>query len=194
VLVNFLKPKPKQKFNPVNPRPKTLRRIIPKGFIGDCPLSPQSGFTLVEALISILIFGLTLTAVFYVLVVNLGAAQSVKNNFIASGLVQEGMETVRNIRDNDWLAGSSFGTGIPDGNYRVQWNSQSLMAFADSYLKKDSGTGFFSYDSGSDTIFKRAVTINAVSGIEKQVVITVTWNERGRSKSVSAEDHLYNWK
>jgi prepilin-type N-terminal cleavage/methylation domain-containing protein len=155
----------------------------------------NTGFTLVETLVSLLIFSIALTAVFYVLVVNLNDAELIKNNFIASGLVQEGMEAVRNIRDNDWLAGGPFGTSVPDGNYRVQWNSQSLMAFADSYLKKDGGTGFFSYDSGSDTLFKRSVAISTVSpGVEKRVVVTVTWSEKGKPITVSAEDHLYNWK
>lgn len=157
--------------------------------------TPNAGFALVEVLISVLVFSLALTAIFFVLIVNLGNAQLVKNNFIASGLVQEGMEVIRNIRDNDWHAGNPFGTGIPDGNYRVQWNSQVLMPFADTYLKKDSGTGFFSYDSGGDTLFKRSVTISTISaGVEKKVVVTATWSERGRSVSVSAEDHLFNWK
>lgn len=178
-----------------NLKPKTLPRIIPKEFIRGYNLKPERGFTLVEVLVSVLIFSLALTAVFYVLVVNLGDAELIKNNFIASGLVQEGMEVVRNIRDSDWHANNPFGTGIPDGNYRVQWNSQSLMAFADSYLKKDSGTGFFSYDSGGDTFFKRSVVISTISpGVEKKVVVTVTWSEKGKPRSVSAEDHLFNWK
>jgi prepilin-type N-terminal cleavage/methylation domain-containing protein len=154
-----------------------------------------AGFTLVEVLVSILVFSLALTAIFYILVTNISDADLIKNNFIASGLVQEGMEVVRNIRDNDWHTNNPFGTSIPDGTYRVQWNSQSLMPFADSYLKKDSGTGFFSYDTGADTVFKRTVTISTVvSNVEKKVIVSVTWNEKGKQKSVSAEDHLYNWK
>ena len=172
-----------------NPKPE-------KGFTQHHFLKKSgAGFTLVEALVSLLIFSIALTAVFYILFINIGDAELIKNNFIASGLIQEGMETVRNIRDSDWHANNPFGAGIPDGNYRVQWNSQSLMAFADSYLKKDSGTGFFSYDSGGDTLFKRAVTISTISpDVEKKVVVTVTWSEKGRPISISAEDHLFNWK
>jgi prepilin-type N-terminal cleavage/methylation domain-containing protein len=154
----------------------------------------NAGFTLVEALVSLLIFSVALTAIFSLLTNNLKDASLVEHNFVASGLVQEGMEVVRNIRDSDWYTGNPFGTAIPDGSYRVQWNSQSLLPFADLFLKKDSGNNLVSYDAGNDTIFKRTVTINAVSSVEKQVVVSVTWSERGVSKSVSAEDHLFNWK
>ena len=43
------------------------------------------------------------------------SAAAIKNNFIASGLVQEGMEVVRNIRDQDWFLGNSFGASLADG-------------------------------------------------------------------------------
>jgi len=163
--------------------------------INHSPPTDNAGFTLVEVLISLLIFSIALTAIFYILVINIGNAQLIKNNFIASGLVQEGIEIVRNIRDNDWHLGNSFGATTPDGTYRVQWNSQALLPFADLFLKKDSGNGLVSYDdTGNNTLFKRTVTISTVSGVEKEVVVTVTWNERGISKSVSAEDHLYNWR
>jgi len=154
----------------------------------------NAGFTLVETLVSVLIFGVTLTAIFSLLTNNLKDASLIKDNFIASGLVQEGMEVVRNIRDSDWHARNPFGTSIPDGNYRVQWNSTALLPFADLFLKKDSGNGLASYDTGNDTIFKRTITISTVSSVEKMVVVSVTWDERGRPKSVSAEEHLFNWK
>ncbi len=155
----------------------------------------NAGFTLVEALVSLLIFSIALTAIFSLLTNNLKNASLVEHNFIASGLVQEGMETLRNIRDNEWHLSNTFGATIPDGSYRVQWNSQALLPFADLFLKKDSGNGLVSYDgAGNNTIFKRTVIISTVSGVEKRVVITVAWNERGISKSISAEDHLFNWK
>ncbi len=167
---------------PLRPTPNTLR-------------PSNAGFTLVEALVSLLIFSIALTAIFALLADNLKEASLIKNNFIASGLVQEGMEVARNIRDNDWYLGNPFGTSIPNGSYRVQWNSQALLPLApEPYLKKDSGNGLFSYDTGSDTMFKRTVTISAVSGAEKRVVVSVTWSERGIPKSVSAENHLFNWK
>ena len=157
----------------------------------------NSGFTLIEILVTIFIFAIAFTATSFILSTNLRSASAVRNNFVASGLAQEGIEAVRNIRDRDWFLGNAFGTSIANGTYRVQWNSQSLIALgADPVLKKDSGSGLFSYDSGSDTIFKRTVVISTITAnIEKKVVITVNWIERGGAvKSLSAEEHLFNWK
>ncbi|HEY4506550.1 MAG TPA: prepilin-type N-terminal cleavage/methylation domain-containing protein [Candidatus Paceibacterota bacterium] len=155
------------------------------------------GFTLVEVLISIFIFSLAFTATSFVLTTNMRSASFVGDSFVASGLAQEGLEVVRNIRDRDWFLGNSFGTSIPNGTYRVQWNSESLIALGlNPSLKLDSTNGLFSYDSGPDTIFKRTVTITTVSAnIEKRVIVTVSWNERGGAvKTLSAESHLFNWR
>lgn len=157
----------------------------------------NAGFTLVEVFIATLLFSIVFTASSFVLSGNLRSASVIKNNFVASGLTQEGMEAVRNIRDRDWFLGNSFGTSIPDGSYRIQWDSQALIALGTNpNLKKDSATGIFSYDLGSDAIFKRLIEISTiVPGIEKKIVATVTWVERGgATKTVSAEEHLFNWK
>ena len=137
------------------------------------------------------------TATSFILTTNLRSASAIRDNFIASGLAQEGMEAVRNIRDRDWFLGNAFGASIPDGAYRVQWNSQSLIVLApDSYLKKDGISGIFSYDTGNDVIFKRTVNISTITAnVEKKIVITVSWTDRGGTpKLLSAEEHLFNWK
>lgn len=159
-------------------------------------LQTNSGFTLVEVLVTIFIFGLALTATSFVLSANLRSASAIRNNFLASGLVQEGIEITRNLRDKEWFLTNSFGASIPDGSYRVQWNSQSLIIFGSNpNLKKDISTGIFSYDSGNDTIFTRTVVISTVvPGVEKKIVVTVNWNDRIINKSVSAEEHLFNWR
>lgn len=164
----------------------------------------NSGFTLVEVLIAIFLFGLSFTATSFILTANLRSAISIQNNFIASGLAQEGIEVVRNIRDRDWFLGNPFGTSIPDGTYRVQWDSQALIALGSNpNLNRNITTGIFSYDSVGgffpETIFKRTVDIVLVAPAgpseEKRIIVNVTWIERGGAlKSVSAEDHLYNWK
>ncbi len=154
----------------------------------------EKAFTLTEVLVSLSIFSLVLTAIAYVLTVNLNDANAVKNNFIAGNLTQEGIELARNMRDADWFAVAAFGASVPDGTYRVQWNSSSLMPALDAKLKLDAA-GFYNYDAGTDTIFSRAVSINTVTAdVEKKIIVTVSWNERGIAKSISAEEHLFNWK
>lgn len=152
---------------------------------------------------------MALTATSYIITVNIQNANAVRNNIIASGLLQEGIETVRNIRDRDWHLGNAFGASVPDGQYRIQWNSVQcdgagapsgcasppfLAVGSNPFLKRDSGTGVYSYDTGTDSLFKRTVEITTVSAVEKRVLVTVSWERAGINQSVSAETHLYNWK
>lgn len=153
----------------------------------------EQGITLIEVLVSIIILGIALGAISFLFTSNLLSADSLRDDSIASGLVQEGMEVVRNIRDREWLATGGFGATIPDGTYEVQWDSASLTPSLSRFLKKDINSGIFSYGSGNDTIFKRIVTISSISGNEKLVTTSVTWNTRSGQKNISSEAHLFNW-
>lgn len=162
----------------------------------------NSGFTILEVLIALFIISVAFSAAVHLLVTNSNSANIIKNAYIASGLAQEGVEVVRNLRDGDWFAGRPFGalgnpggTAMADGAYRIQWNSQSLLSGLDPYLKKESSSGIYSYDTGTDTLFKRQIQLSTANpGIEKKIVVTVSWFERGASRSLNAEEHLYNWK
>ncbi len=162
---------------------------------------PNAGFTMIETLVAIFIFGITLTATSFIMITNLNTAKSIRNGYIASGLVQEGIEVVRNMRDRDWFlnvppGANPFGTTIPDGTRRVQWDSTTLIAVGvNPPLKKDSASGLYSYTTGTDTIFKRTITITTIiPNVEKRIVAQVQWDERGVTKSLSAEEHLFNWR
>lgn len=154
----------------------------------------SEGFTLVEVLVSVFILSVALGAITFILTVNNNIGNLVRDNYIANNLVQEGMEVTRNIRDRDWFLGNAFGASLPNGTWQVQWDSTALSANSGSFLKID-GSGFYNYTSGTDTPFKRTVTISSgQSADEKAVVVTITWQERGVNKMLSAEDHLFNWK
>lgn len=159
----------------------------------------DSGFTLIESLVAVLILSIVITAIMGLFVVNISSANLVRNNYIASALVQEGMELARNLRDSDWHASrpfGSFGAGAPlaNGDYQAQWNSSQLVVYADTFIRMDGTSGIFSYDSGNDTVFKRKISITTISVAEKMVVVTVSWNQKTSSKVVTAEEHLFNWR
>lgn len=170
----------------------------------------EQGFTLVEILVALFIFSVALTAIFYIILVNIQNANAVRNNITASGLLQEGIEVTRNIRDRGWHLDPNNPTlnSLPDGTYRVQWNSIQcdgggqpagclpnpfLALGSNPFLKRDSVSGLFNYDSGSDTLFRRTVQIETISSVEKRITVTVSWQRGSITKSVSAEAHLYNW-
>ena len=160
----------------------------------------QKGFTIVELMVAILILSTALTASTGMFVLNNASANLIRNSYIASGLAQEGIELARNLRDSDWFASRPFGSfgdalGVAvDGDYNVQWNDPQLRVFSDTALNMNQATGIFSYDAGALTPFKRKITITTVSAVEKKVVVTVSWDQKGAAKSLTAEEHLFNWR
>ena len=157
----------------------------------------QKGFTLVETLVALFILSIAVTGALAVITYNLQSATMIKNTFIANGLVQEGMEITRNLRDSDWLALRSFGSfggsaRINDGTYRAQWNDTSIHRNGYDVLYVDS-KGLYNYEAGEPTMFSRGIGITKISEQEIKIFVQVLWKERNLDKSVSAEVHLFNW-
>src|SRR3989344_6927293 len=158
-----------------------------------------AGFNLGETLTALFILSLGILAALAMITASLNSAIVVQDNLTASNLVQEGVEVVRNMRDRDWLAGNSFGAFLAsaggNGDYRVQWNSTNLLSdLGNPVLLQDTTSGLYSYDSGNSTKFKRRLTITKLANnIEIKIISTVSWNNRGVSKQVSAEEHLFDW-
>ena len=154
----------------------------------------EKGFTLIEALVALVILTIALGPAL-ILSSNLSATASVvRNNLVAANLAQEGVEAVRALRDTNWFNGAAFDNGLADGIYRVEWNSDSLISFGSNPpLKADNG--LYNYSTGTDTIFKRTITLTKVNAAELKVVSDVVWTERGnRARDISVESHLFNWR
>lgn len=156
----------------------------------------NKGFTLIEVIVSVTIISLVLVSATSAISLNLSSAIGIKNNLIASSITQEGLEVVRNIRDNDRHSGAAFGASLNNGDHRVEWNSLSLLPFQDIFLKKDS-SGYYNYSSGPDTIFKRKIVIeNSLQNgptVEKLAKVEVSWTEKSGPKAIQAELRLFNW-
>lgn len=72
----------------------------------------QSGFTLLEALVAIALFGLLLGGVSTLTVHSLQFSESYKNDLKAALFAQEGIELVRAMRDSNKLNGRDWLDGI----------------------------------------------------------------------------------
>lgn len=159
----------------------------------------KKGFSLLEVIIAIFIVTVGITGAVNLMSYSIASVAVGKSKIIASHLSQEGLEIVRNIRDSNWLrqrvnSSLNWNDGLRAGDWRVQYNSVSLMPLTDNPVLKINNSGFYQYDSGSDTPFRRKITITDISTDEIKVVSEVSWNQRGRSFSVSAEVRLFNWK
>lgn len=154
-----------------------------------------------EVMVVILIISLGLVGVLSLVTQNIKVKYINKNGLIASQLAQEGLELVRNLRDENWLIeGLNWKQDIMgDGTYIVDYSgrasiddSVNSIDGAGANLKIDAD-GFYGHDVGTATIFNRL--ISAVDyGDYLAVSSTVRWSEKGGFHNYTAEMVLYDWK
>ena len=133
----------------------------------------EAGFSLVEALLAIALFGLLATvfagAVWYGQETAVIAGQETR----AALLAEERLAAVRSIRDEQFsnLSDGTFGLAVQDG----VWS--------------------FSGSSDSTGTFTRTVTITSLDASTKEVTAEVTWAySPERTGNVSVTSRLANWK
>jgi len=156
----------------------------------------KKGFTLIEVIIAISIIVVGIISCIALISSSISGVTAGKSKIIAAGLAQEGVEIVRNIRDNNWTnykrTIDTWRDGLNEGNWLVQHNNQSLIPYLSVQLKKDSN-GFYQYDNGADMGFYRKINISYVGDNQIKVLSEVTWQEKGRNQSIQIENRLYNW-
>jgi prepilin-type N-terminal cleavage/methylation domain-containing protein len=159
----------------------------------------RSGFTLLEVVFAIFILSLSGFASFTLIESALVPASLNRSNLTAYYLAQEGVELVRNIRDNNWLEGNDWREGLNVGDWEIDYNDSALSAYIGRYLYIDDGTNLFSYiesPSGGDelTKFKRKIIISELADDIIQVSVVVEWSERGTERDTTIINQLTEWK
>jgi prepilin-type N-terminal cleavage/methylation domain-containing protein len=156
----------------------------------------NKGFTLIETLVALVLITVAMGPVLISATSAVNVASRIEHNLIAANLAQEGIEVIRSIRDTNWLNGVAFDSNLSAGIWRVQWDTVGggLMAVdSNPILKKNNG--LYNYPTGTDTVFRRTITISKPNSSELTLVSSVTWIERGNiNRTVSAESHLFNWR
>ncbi len=129
------------------------------------------GFTLVETLVAISIFTIGILSLMSVLASGIANTNYAKEKMAASYLAQQGIEYVRNMRDNYVLYTSSTG---------LSWNT---------FLTADKS------DPSPDPNFTRTIQMITIpsNGNEVQIISTVSWVQKSGNYHVTFSENLYNW-
>ncbi len=167
--------------------------------------TPIGGFTLIETMVAIAI--LTLSIVGPMIAANraIVAAETARDQLSASYLGQEGIEFVRAVRDNQFLATYPANTA----NAWTNFLNSSLITPCRSpgicSLGPMQSNGTLLLCTGSNctppfslvtngTKFARTIQLVGMTGTDERVVSKVSWSFHSIPYSVTITDHLTPWQ
>ncbi len=184
-------------------------------------LSRTKGFTLVETLVAISIFTVSLLGIMSVLASGIANTNYAKRKMTATYLAQEGIEYVRNMRDDYMLYDKNWNNfrtkisecGIPGNAVKTCYFDDQGLDFTDPSmpmtkiliqfcvtnpcpaLSYDSNTGKYNYVSGVNSGFVRSIQATYPGGPNDDIKIssTVSWTQGSGIKSVTFSENLFNW-
>jgi len=162
---------------------KTTRNHAPCSMLH---VSCFKAFSFVEVMISVFLLSVGMIAIITLMSGNLRDSLDSRNQVIAAGLAQEGIELVKNVRDTNWLVHKtnpvvhSF-DGFPNTasgtNCTIDYTLIGLGALncnpASNILKIDNNS-FYNHTGVTDTRFQRKLVISD-SVADKNVISMVIW-------------------
>jgi prepilin-type N-terminal cleavage/methylation domain-containing protein len=184
-----------------------------KKFLKIKRIKAKGGFTLIEVLVALFIFSLSILAIMATLSKGIVNINEIKKRNVAIYLAQEQIEYLRNVRDNYMLYPSngswnSFTTELSAKNCFIPKNcyfnndivqntkidkTYLLTCTAPGLkcdpLKLDSSTGNYGYSIGLFSIFTRHFYYNTISSDEIKIYSIVEWE----GKKIVFSENLYNW-
>ncbi len=144
-----------------------------KKLLGSKTEFDSNGFSLVEVLLATALFAIIVTAL-------IGAIAYAQESVAVSGhkpnavlLAEEGMEAVRNMRDEDF-------SNLTDGTYGLNGSGEVWVLSEENDV--------------TDDFYTRQIDISSVSSNIKQINVTVSWQKQyGGTAAVTLTSYLTNW-
>ena len=184
----------------------------------------KKGFTLVETMIAVTILTLSVTAPLFSASRALVVAEISRDQLTASYLAQEGIEYMRWMRDDEYLAAfrTAPATASTDSwNYFINGGgsnpsasinqcvspkictldpalsmgyNSSLATYGDNAQLYLNNGIYTQQQIGTKTAFTRTVQAVTITSIDERIVSTVSWSFHGTPYSVTVTDHLTPWQ
>lgn len=155
-------------------------------------------FTLLEVLIAVFVLLIGVVGSVDLITTSFSQVLVNESKLTATYLAAEGLEIVRNIRDNNINNGLSWNDGLSNGNYRVDWLSNNLRSISET---KDaqllvSNTYGFNYQEGGFSRFYRIITIVDEDPNDGKIFIKskVFFKVRGKDFQTEVSEYLFDWR
>lgn len=181
----------------------------------------NTGFTLIETLVAVSIFTVSVIALITVLANSISDTNYAKRKLDATYLAQEGIEYARNMRDTYLLYPPAATVGWDDFKVKLSpcdtatsgscYFDEQALNFTDQSqpiidvsvnacplsvcpnLLYNSVTGKYNYSTGVDSGFQRKLYITNINNNEIQIVSTVSFLENNNTYEVKLSENLFNW-
>lgn len=166
-------------------------------------ISNNLGISILEVVVAILIITMGMIGVLSLVIQNVEAQYINKNVLMASGLAQEGLELVRNIRDLNWLTpGNAWNQNIVgDGTYAMDYGGLTSVNMAVNSIDEagarlyvnSNGLYTHTFSGNTPTNFYRLITVvNNPNYLD--VKCTIRWKDGTQNHNYTAETYLYDWR
>jgi len=127
----------------------------------------KKGFSIAEVMISSFVLVVGLTAIISLLIENIKQSVDIRSSIISSQLAQEGVELVRNIRDNNLVNEDAFLNNLPDSDeddciidaiYGLnKGNGPEACGSYDTKLYMNNSLGFYGHSGSAFSGFRRKI-------------------------------------
>jgi prepilin-type N-terminal cleavage/methylation domain-containing protein len=171
----------------------------------------NKGFTLIETMVAVSIFTIAIIGPFSVAERSLNAANTARDELIASQLAQEGLEAIRFERDSSyltspstWTATSSLAVCLSPKACTIDLSQtpQNLVKGCTNGICKPfylSPSGLYYYPSSPAGLMKsrfvRTITIDDSPGQTsvERANVTVAWTTAQKTHTTTLTEDFYDW-